>query len=106
MTTDLTTAKLCLLSRNRSILDHDYDHYPAMSIAEAARQACLLAGEPYRPSEAPNGWITKLHGSFERYGELDMPVLIQAQTVGRTPDCTHEFHIEAMQNGFSIAKSG
>lgn len=90
-------AKLGVQPRNRSILDHEYDHFPAMSLLEAARQAGLLAMEAM---PAPVGGVRAvlLRGTFNRFAELDSAVVVRAR-----PSGAMTFDVELTQNGQSIA---
>ncbi|MEU6055337.1 ScbA/BarX family gamma-butyrolactone biosynthesis protein [Streptomyces xanthochromogenes] len=67
-------ARLDASLRNGGLFDHTYDHYPAMVLMEAARQAAhLLDGAP----------LTALDSTFTRFVELDAPVHLRAV---REPD--------------------
>lgn len=63
------TATLRPYFGNRSLFDHDYDHYPAMVLLEAARQAAMLAygGHPQ---------LVGVTARFTRFAELDAPVRV------------------------------
>ncbi|MFD6953462.1 hypothetical protein A6A08_18985 [Nocardiopsis sp. TSRI0078] len=59
---------------NRALFDHDYDHYPAMTLVEAARQLALLGmSEPseYHPVAFAAGFLN--------YAELDAPLTVRAE---------------------------
>ncbi|GAA0392710.1 hypothetical protein GCM10009530_50090 [Microbispora corallina] len=57
---------------NRSLFDHEYDHLPATTLAEAARQlAVVLAGDEAVPYE--------VSGRFLRFAELDLPCVAEAE---------------------------
>lgn len=59
---------------NRALFDHDYDHLPAMTLTEAARQLALLSVDG-SDAVARNIHVVAVHGVFSRFAELDEPVL-------------------------------
>lgn len=73
--------QLHLPTRNRSILDHEHDHYPAMSLVEAARQTGLLALSRFTGfvDAATQLQATAARATFTRFAELDSPVLVHAR---------------------------
>jgi 2-oxo-3-(phosphooxy)propyl 3-oxoalkanoate synthase len=78
---------------NRSLFDHDYDHLPATTLAEAARQlAVVLAGPDAVPYE--------VSGRFMRFAELDAPCVAQAARSGPA------VHVEFSQDDSVIAEFG
>jgi hypothetical protein len=55
--------------RNRSLFDHTYDHLPAMTLVEAARQLATVAmGRP------ESTYTVAVNARFGRFAELDAPV--------------------------------
>jgi hypothetical protein len=76
----IITARLALQPRNTSILEHEYDHVPAMAMAEAARQMGLIALEKTGAvdSTCQQRRATGLHATFGRFAELDSPVTMTA----------------------------
>jgi hypothetical protein len=63
---------------NRALFDHDYDHLPAMTLSEAARQLALVAaGDDTGPARMQVVGVT---GTFHKYAELDAPLRAQART--------------------------
>jgi len=94
------SAQLALSPGNRSILDHDYDHIPAMALVEAARQAGvhLLGAQGCVP--------LGLRASFVHFGEVDSSVSLKAVPV--TPKRSgvregSEVGVEVIQSGETIA---
>ncbi|MFF1730363.1 AfsA-related hotdog domain-containing protein [Streptomyces sp. NPDC058247] len=58
---------------NRALFDHVYDHLPAMTLVEAARQLALLStGEPQTT------YAVGFEARFSRFAELDEPVHAEA----------------------------
>ncbi|MGP4020449.1 ScbA/BarX family gamma-butyrolactone biosynthesis protein [Saccharopolyspora sp. 5N708] len=70
------SAQLGVTPRNRSLFDHEYDHYPAMSLFEAARQISLLALDDGTGSAATRLRCTAFSGQFTRFAELDSPITL------------------------------
>ena len=60
-----------------SLFDHSYDHYPAMVLMEAARQLSLLT------ADAGHTVATGFDAGFERFAELDAPIVVRARPLGR-----------------------
>lgn len=82
---EAATARLGVPSHNRSILDHAYDHFPAMALLEATRQVGLVAMEPAVGGvgcAAARMRATRLRASFARFAELDTPVTLRARMPG------------------------
>lgn len=79
------TARLRVPVENPSLFDHAQDHVPAMVLMEAARQlAVLVVGE--RVGAGPERTrLAALDATFERYAELDGPVLLTAEPATDTP---------------------
>jgi len=65
---------------NRALFDHEYDHLPAMTLTEAARQLALLSVGDGTGSAAGRMHVTAVTGSFGRFAELDHPVFATAAT--------------------------
>ncbi|WP_399927285.1 ScbA/BarX family gamma-butyrolactone biosynthesis protein [Streptomyces kanamyceticus] len=72
------TAALSPRFDNRSLFDHDYDHYPAMVLTEAARQIAFLASAAGAGTSADGPVVTGLDARFVRYAELDAPIEVIA----------------------------
>lgn len=111
---DVATARLGLLRRNRSILDHEYDHFPAMSLVEGARQVALLAMEGVSggvEGAAARMRATRLRASFVRFAELDSPLTLLARPVdggaardgAGGPHGAITFDVECVQDGQPLA---
>ncbi|MET9649756.1 ScbA/BarX family gamma-butyrolactone biosynthesis protein [Streptomyces sp. NPDC006460] len=72
------TAQLVPDFDNRSLFDHEYDHFPAMTLLEGARQLGLLAaywgGRPLNRTH-----VAGVDAAFLRFAELDAPVVLSAE---------------------------
>ena len=66
-------AELHLRPDNPNILDHEYDHIPAMALADASIQ--LMTWH----MGAEKQMITRLRASFEKFTEVDAPVLLEGR---------------------------
>lgn len=85
-------AVVAVPSGHRTHFDHPQDHYTAMILMEAARQAALLAaGSGVR--------ITGYRSTFARFAELDAPVRVSA--VCRTRD---EVAVRFRQQGTIVSE--
>jgi 2-oxo-3-(phosphooxy)propyl 3-oxoalkanoate synthase len=71
------SARLAPRLDHPSLFDHSYDHYPAMVLMEAARQLGLLAFGAGRTV------ATGFDAGFERFAELDAPIVARARPRGR-----------------------
>jgi hypothetical protein len=91
---------------NRGLFDHVYDHLPAMTLTEAARQLALLSLDGGTGAGAGRVQVVGLRSRFTRFAELDAPLLVRAPVQpagplsGRT-DVTSVFE----QNGASVAEA-
>lgn len=86
------SAVVAVGSGHRTHFDHPQDHYTAMILMEAARQAALLAaGTGVR--------ITGYRSRFARFAELDAPVRVAA--VRRTRD---EVAVRFRQDGTVVSE--
>lgn len=65
---------------NRALFDHSYDHLPAMTLTEAARQLALVAVRDETGIMPDPAQIVTITGVFERFAELDSPVYAEATT--------------------------
>lgn len=70
---DAAHAELHLRPDNPNILDHDYDHIPAMALADAAVQ--LMTWH----TNAPRSTLTGLSATFAKFTEVDVPVLLNGR---------------------------
>ncbi|MEE1756667.1 ScbA/BarX family gamma-butyrolactone biosynthesis protein [Streptomyces sp. SP18CS02] len=71
------TAQLVPDFENRSLFDHEYDHYPAMTLLEGARQLGLLAAF-WRGRQLGSTHVLGVDAAFLRFAELDAPVVLSA----------------------------
>jgi 2-oxo-3-(phosphooxy)propyl 3-oxoalkanoate synthase len=85
------SARLAPDFTNRAMFDHDYDHLPAMVLAEAGRQLVRLAGPP-------DVRVTGLTARFARFAELDAPVLVSAG-----PPAAGKVEVAFTQNAVELA---
>ncbi|MCI2416689.1 hypothetical protein MOQ72_04580 [Saccharopolyspora sp. K220] len=92
------SAQLGVTPRNRSLFDHEYDHYPAMSLFEAARQISLLALDDGTGAAATRLRCTSFRGEFIRFAELDSPT-----TLDVSEPSGDELEVQFHQNGALIA---
>ena len=74
---------------NRSMFDHSYDHYPAMTLVEAARQTALLATHTTEPARRFHP--ISFRARFLGYAELDAP--LQVWTARRPEGELHPHHV-------------
>jgi len=83
---DLTRARGRVSARvaprfdNRALFDHSYDHLPAMTLTEAARQLALVAVHDEMGIMPDPAQIVTISGSFGRFAELDSPLYAEAVT--------------------------
>jgi hypothetical protein len=86
---------------NRSLFDHSYDHYPAMTLVESARQAALLATRTASPARRFHP--TSFRARFLSYAELDEP--LRVRTRARPTGERHPRHDVAFtQSGRTVAE--
>jgi 2-oxo-3-(phosphooxy)propyl 3-oxoalkanoate synthase len=64
---------------NHALFDHDYDHIPAMTLTEAARQLALVAVDDGTGAVAAECVIAGIEGRFHRFAELDEPLVAVAE---------------------------
>ena len=102
-------AELALSGRNRSLLDHEYDHVPAMALIEAARQLGLLLLQA--PSgDGPGCAVDRLKAvsvaaSFDRFAEVDGPTILKAHRLNEKTDSDTAFvETEFIQAGNSLTR--
>jgi hypothetical protein len=65
---------------NRALFDHSYDHLPAMTLTEAARQLALVAMQDETGIMPDPAQIVTISGTFGRFAELDSTLSAQAVT--------------------------
>ncbi len=63
---------------NRALFDHDYDHLPAMTLLEAARQIALVAAGAATGAAAGRTHVSAVEAEFRRFAELDEPLTVSA----------------------------
>ncbi|MFF9036689.1 AfsA-related hotdog domain-containing protein [Streptomyces sp. NPDC014892] len=71
------TAQLAPDFDNRSLFDHEYDHYPAMTLLEGARQLGLLSAY-WGGRQLHRTHVLGVSAAFLRFAELDAPVVVSA----------------------------
>ncbi|MCX4663517.1 AfsA-related hotdog domain-containing protein [Streptomyces uncialis] len=83
---------------NRALFDHEYDHLPAMTLVEAARQLALLgSGEPL------GTYAVGFEAGFSRFAELDD--VVRAEAPRAVPlDGRGEVPVRFVQDGNEIAQ--
>lgn len=90
---------------NPALFDHAYDHLPAMTLVEAARQiAVFSAGSAGRdPAEPPLPvYACGFEAEFHRFAELDVPLTATADRVPAGPD-RHDVRVRFLQESQEIA---
>jgi hypothetical protein len=74
------SARVAPWPANRALFDHEYDHLPAMTLTEAARQLALLAAAgPAAPTVPAGLRVCGLTARYLRFAELDQPVRATAE---------------------------
>lgn len=68
---------------NRALFDHAYDHLPAMTLTEAARQLAMVAVRDETGRLPGPAQIITISGAFGRFAELDSPLSAEATTSGQ-----------------------
>ncbi|MCP2164088.1 AfsA-related hotdog domain-containing protein [Goodfellowiella coeruleoviolacea] len=90
---------------NRAIFDHDYDHLPAMSLAEAARQLALMSVDDGTGAVAARTHLGSVGGDFLRFAELDEPVFAATpRTPAGAPERVAARTVTFTQSGAEIAR--
>jgi len=96
---------------NRALFDHTYDHLPAMTLTEAARQLAMVAVEHETGTMADPAQIGLITGVFGRFAELDSPVYAEAATDWQDRDTCrvdvtfrHEAEIASAQIEITVAR--
>ncbi|MFD6886272.1 AfsA-related hotdog domain-containing protein [Streptomyces sp. NPDC059957] len=74
----LLTAHLVPDFGNRSLFDHEYDHYPAMTLLEGARQLGMLAAY-WRGRGLERTHVLGVEAAFLAFAELDAPVVLSSR---------------------------
>lgn len=63
---------------NRGLFDHTYDHLPAMTLTEAARQIALLGLDQGTGASAARTLVVGLTSQYFKFAELDEPLQVRA----------------------------
>jgi hypothetical protein len=74
------TARVTPRFGNRALFDHDYDHLPAMTLTEAARQLALVSVDNGSGFGLARTQVVGVDGTFWRFAELDQPLVATAST--------------------------
>jgi hypothetical protein len=74
------TARVTPRFGNRALFDHDYDHLPAMTLSEAARQLALVSVDNGSGFGLARTQVVGVSGTFWRFAELDQPLIATATT--------------------------
>lgn len=98
VTTRSVTAEVTPRFDNRALFDHVYDHLPAMTLVEAARQLSLLSAE-----EPQATYAVGFEARFSRFAELDEVVLAEAPR-GRPEGGRGAIPVRFLQDGAEIAR--
>jgi hypothetical protein len=77
------TARVAPRFDNRALFDHSYDHLPAMTLTEAARQLAMVAVRDKTGILPDPAQIVTITGVFGRFAELDAPLYAEAVTAGQ-----------------------
>lgn len=91
---------------NRGLFDHAYDHLPAMTLTEAARQVALLSLDGGAGAAAGHTHAVGVRSQFMRFAELDAPLVVSTPVhpsgslTGPT-EITSSFE----QNGATVAET-
>jgi len=73
---DTATAQVTPHPANRGLFEHAYDHLPAMTLIEAARQISFLALDASSGSPASHSHVVGVRSRFLKFAELDAPVVV------------------------------
>jgi hypothetical protein len=100
------TARVTPRYGNRALFDHDYDHLPAMTLTEAARQLALVSVDNGSGFGLARTQVVGVSGTFWRFAELDEPVLATATTAPAEAGAGRiTTHVHFVQNGIPVAES-
>ncbi|AZM90835.1 MULTISPECIES: AfsA-related hotdog domain-containing protein [Streptomyces] len=105
VTGDSVVAQVVPRFDNPALFDHAYDHLPAMTLVEAARQVAVYsAGTAGRaPGEAPLPvYASGFEAEFHRFAELDVPLTVSADRVPAGPG-RHVIRVRFLQDAQEIA---
>ncbi|MEU9200941.1 AfsA-related hotdog domain-containing protein [Streptomyces sp. NPDC048332] len=101
------TARVAPRFDNPALFDHVYDHLPAMTLVEAARQLALLTVASAGSGRAASGsgalCAVGYEGGFERFAELDVPLTATA-TPAPADAGQHAVRVRFHQDAAEIAE--
>ena len=86
--------------RNRGLFDHAYDHLPATTLTEAARQLAVLALD--RPAET---CAVALRSKFLKFAELDAPLVVSTTLPTGPPTGPVDVPTVFVQDGAVVAET-
>jgi hypothetical protein len=89
---------------NRALFDHEYDHLPAMVLAEAARQAALALVDDGTGAELLRYWVAGVDAVFERYAELDGSLI--AHATSHSAGAERKVTVKFTQGADNVAEIG
>lgn len=101
---DAVTATVSPHFGNRALFDHEYDHLPAMVLAEAARQAALALVDDGTGAELVHWCVAGVTAVFERYAELDE--LLLAHATAHPGGAERKVNVKFTQGGEGVAEIG
>jgi 2-oxo-3-(phosphooxy)propyl 3-oxoalkanoate synthase len=100
------TARVTPRFGNRALFDHDYDHLPAMTLTEAARQLALVSVDNGSGFGLARIQVVGVSGTFWRFAELDQPVVATATTAPANAGAGRiTTHVHFVQNSMPVAES-
>ncbi|WP_432134811.1 MULTISPECIES: AfsA-related hotdog domain-containing protein [unclassified Streptomyces] len=98
------TARVVPRLDNPALFDHAYDHLPAMTLVEAARQLALLSAGATGDAGAPRHAVG-FDGRFHRFAELDVPLTATAHRVAADAAGTrHEIRVRFRHDTEDLAE--
>lgn len=86
---------------NPAYFDHTQDHYPAMVLMEAGKQACQV--HMYKNGERGFPIVTKTFGQFSAYAEFNSDVKITVDNTVTEPSTNKSFSVYFYQNEKEIS---
>jgi hypothetical protein len=100
------TARVTPRFGNRALFDHDYDHLPAMTLTEAARQLALVSVDNGSGFGLARTQVVGVSGTFWRFAELDQPLLATATTAPAAAGAGRiTTYVHFVQNSVAVAES-
>lgn len=104
--THALVTELALLGSNKSLLDHEYDHVPAMALIEGARQTAILAARECWPLSQYDAIVhLSLKAVFGQFAEVDECTEFEAR-IPTSPraDIRTTFEVRARQGSGIVAE--